>query len=322
MRRLSAPVLLGTALALTVACTSTGAVGSAASASTASTTSTAAEASCSPPTRPVPATEPVTVTYRDVPGAPAGSTDLDVWAPEGACDAPVLVWVHGGGYHRGDKANGMRDKVVWANRHGWILVSVNYRLTTAGDPDSAHYPDHYDDVAAALAWIEADIAGHGGDAGRLALLGHSAGADIVANVAAEPRYLDDQGASADLIDCLAPLDTAGFDKPRASAVEGRQWLDALGNNPDYLTETSATLLLRSGEAAPPPDTLTVHRGTLRRQAIELDYLDAAHDAGARVVPVDARSLTHGQVSTRIGARGDRVMTPPLTRFLNRCFAPA
>ena len=36
--------------------------------------------------------------------------------------------------------------------------------------------------------------------------------------------------------------------------------------------------------------------------------------------VDATSLTHAQVNRRIGAPGDRVMTPPLTRFLTRCFA--
>ena len=308
-------LLIGTALALTVACTSAGTAASATSVSTAADTqaTTSADGGCAEPGL------PTTVAYRRIAGVPPNATSLDIHAPADACDAPVVVWVHGGGYHRGDKANGMRDKAALFNRKGWILVSINYRLTTEGDPSSAHFPDHYDDVAAALAWVEDHIADYGGDAGGLALLGHSAGADIVANVAAEPTYLAGQGASADLIDCLAPLDTAGFDKPRASEVEGNQWLDALGNNPDYLTETSATLLLRSGDAAPPPDTLSVYRGALRRQAIELDYLRAVRQAGGETVGVDARSLTHGQVSSRIGAAGDRVMTPPLTRFLRTCF---
>ncbi len=325
MRR--APVLLTTGvLVLAVACTSAGTAASTTSAGSASSTpavsttpadtgSILAAEGCAEPGR------PTTVAYRRIADVPRNATSLDVHAPADACDAPVVVWVHGGGYHHGDKANGMRDKVALFNRRGWILVSVNYRLTRAGDPSSAHYPDHYEDVAAALAWVEGNIAGYGGDAGRLALLGHSAGADIVANVAAEPTYLADQGASADLIDCLAPFDTAGFDKPRASAVEGRQWRDALGNHPGYLTDTSATLLLRSGEAAPPPDTLSVHRGTPRRQRVELDYLRATREAGGDTVAVDARSLTHGQVSSRIGAPGDTVMTPPLVGFLRTCFAP-
>jgi acetyl esterase/lipase len=310
--------LVGTALALAVACTSAGTAASATSVlTTAAGTDGAASAagSCAEPGL------RTTVAYRRIAGVPRNATSLDLHAPADACDAPVVVWVHGGGYHHGDKANGMRDKVALFNRQGWILVSVNYRLTRVGDPSSAHYPDHYEDVAAALGWVEDNIADYGGDAGRVALLGHSAGADIVANVAAEPTYLADQGASADLIGCLAPLDTAGFDKPRASTVEGRQWLDALGNNPDYLTDTSATLLLRSGEAVPPPDTLSVYRGNLRRQAVELDYLRATRQAGGETVAVDARSLTHGQVSSRIGAAGDRVMTPPLLRFLRTCFTP-
>lgn len=311
-------LLVGTALALAVACTSAGTAASATSVlTTAAGTDGAASAagSCAEPGL------RTTVAYRRIAGVPRNATSLDLHAPADACDAPVVVWVHGGGYHHGDKANGMRDKVALFNRQGWILVSVNYRLTRVGDPSSAHYPDHYEDVAAALGWVEDNIADYGGDAGRVALLGHSAGADIVANVAAEPTYLADQGASADLIGCLAPLDTAGFDKPRASTVEGRQWLDALGNNPDYLTDTSATLLLRSGEAVPPPDTLSVYRGNLRRQAVELDYLRATRQAGGETVAVDARSLTHGQVSSRIGAAGDRVMTPPLLRFLRTCFTP-
>ena len=317
MRRPPA-VLLTTALLLSVACTSTGAASSVGATTVdppSTTTASTAAAGCAA------ARLPTTVAYRRVPGVPRHATSLDIHAPAGACDAPVVVWVHGGGYHHGDKANQMAAKRALFNRKGWILVSVNYRLTVAGDPSSAHYPDHYEDVAAALAWIDANIGRYGGDPDRIALLGHSAGADIVANVAAEPIYLAGQGASADLIDCLAPLDTAGFDKPRASEVEGRQWLDALGNNPDYLTETSATLLLRSGEAAPPPGTLSVYRGTPRRQSIELDYLRATRQAGGETVAVDARSLTHGEVSSRIGAAGDRVMTPPLTRFLRTCFTP-
>ena len=61
-------------------------------------------------------------------------------------------------------------------------MSVNYRLTSTGDLASAHYPDHYRDVTAAVAWTRAHIWSWGGDPDRIALLGHSAGADIVANV--------------------------------------------------------------------------------------------------------------------------------------------
>jgi acetyl esterase/lipase len=299
MRRAPAGLIAAAVLLCVVAaCTSTGV--------SASSSATAADA-CRQDQG------PATVAYRRIPGEAPDATSLDVLPPDGTCQAPVVVWVHGGGYHLGDKGNQVADKVALFNGRGWVLVSVNYRLTRVDDPTSAHYPDHYEDVASALAWIDDNIERYGGDTERIALLGHSAGADIVANVVAT-------GLDEGRVDCLAPLDTAGFDKPRASSVERRQWVDALGNEPDFLTATSATRLLRSGEAPPPPPTLTVYRGAPRRQDIERDYLAAVAQAGAPTVLVDARSLTHGEVNRRIGAAGDTVMTPPLVEFLRTCFA--
>ena len=42
------------------------------------------------------------------------------------------MWVHGGGYSVGDKKNQVADKVHLFNEHGWMFVSVNYRLTRPG----------------------------------------------------------------------------------------------------------------------------------------------------------------------------------------------
>ena len=153
---------------------------------------------------------------------------------------------HGGGYQIGDKAGkGTANKVKLFNSKGWVFVSVNYRLTVAGDPDSANFPDHYEDVAAAIDWVHRSIRPYGGDPDRIALLGHSAGADIVSNVAGQPeRTSAGEGLPLSTIDCAGPLDTEGFDKV-ASTVgeESVQWETALGDNPNYLTETSATRFL-------------------------------------------------------------------------------
>lgn len=262
---------------------------------------------------------PETVAYRHVRGAPVAATSLDLYRPVPACRrgrAPVVVWVHGGGYHLGDKATNMGDKVRLFTARGWIFVSVNYRLTRQGDATSAHWPDHYDDVAGAVAWVRRHIATRGGDARRIALLGHSAGADIVANETADPRYLRRWGLTPRAIRCQGPLDTEGFDKTRASSSAQAAWADSLGTAPDYLRTTSATLQARRGTGLPP--TFTVFRGTPRRQAIERGYAQRLRALGVRVTLVDARSLTHEQVNRRLGAAGDNVVTPPLVRFLARC----
>ena len=267
---------------------------------------------------------PTTVRYRTVPGVAANLTSLDVHAPARACDAPVVVWVHGGGYQVGDKRNQMADKVRLFNARGWILVSVNYRLTTPGKPGSATFPDHYEDVAAAVAWVHAQIPRYGGDPERTALRGHSAGADIVSNVTAQPSYLAKHHLAPSDLACTAPLDTAGFDKLARppDADERRQWAAALGGDPKRLAATSATRLVRAaGAEADVPPTLTVYRGTAARQRIEKGYAAALRAAGTPVTLVDATRLSHNEVNSRIGAPGDQVMTPALVRFLTSCFAP-
>ena len=263
---------------------------------------------------------PATVAFRTIPGVDRNLTSLDVHPVGAGCDHPVVVWVHGGGYRTGDKRNAMADKVRWARAHGWVLVSVNYRLTRSGDPHPARYPDHYDDVASALAWTVAHSSRYGGDPDRIAVLGHSAGADIVSNVMAVPDHLRRHGREPSDFRCAGPLDTEGFDKPRATATGRDQWRRPLGNLTDYRTETSATL--RARRRTHIPATIGVVRGSPRRRSIERDFLRTLDRLGVTTTTIDARTLSHAEVNRRIGAPGDTVMTPPLTRFLDSCFRSA
>ena len=57
----------------------------------------------------------------------------------------------------------------------------NYRLTDPASPTPAVYPTHNQDVAAAVAWVHDHIRDYGGDPSRIALLGHSAGAQLAAD---------------------------------------------------------------------------------------------------------------------------------------------
>ncbi len=262
-----------------------------------------------------------TVAYAAIAGVDANLTSVDIYTPASArCNAPIVMWVHGGGYAIGDKRNQIANKVKLFNDAGWILVSVNYRLTVAGLSTSAQFSDHYDDVAAAVSWVHDNIGDYGGDPTRIALLGHSAGADIVSNIVTNPTYLERVGLGLEAISCAGPLDTAGFDKAKAPSNdadgESAQWRNALGNNPDYIAATSATLLIEPGIGIPP--MIGVMRGTRQRQQIETDFLGTLTAAGIEAVTIDARSLTHMEVNSRIGAPNDLVMTAPLMQFLTEC----
>lgn len=106
---------------------------------------------------------------------------LDIYTAPDAQHAPVLVFVHGGGFLRGDKGNDAADG--WPNaavgrmaaEAGMVGVVINYRLA----PDHT-WPAGSEDVLAALDWLVGNVAQHGGDPNRIVLMGTSAGAVHVA----------------------------------------------------------------------------------------------------------------------------------------------
>lgn len=113
---------------------------------------------------------------------------LDVFAAAGKKPAaPVLIYVHGGGYVRGDKRLGkdspFHDNVMlWAVDNGMVGVNITYRLA----PDWP-WPSGAEDVGLAVAWVRTNISKHGGDPTRIFLMGHSAGATHVAGYIASSQ---------------------------------------------------------------------------------------------------------------------------------------
>ena len=259
---------------------------------------------------------PTTIVYKTVANVDTDLLSLDIHSPANAQNAPIVMWIHGGGYTIGDKANQMNNKISLFNEQGWVLVSVNYRLSTP-EKSAAKFPDHFLDVAAAVAWVHENIQGYGGDPNRIALVGHSAGADIVSNVVVNPNYLREYGLELSNIICAVPLDTEGFNKTKADENEQKMWQNALSNNQNYLTETSATLLIHPNIGIPP--MLGVTRGNERRQQIATEFITTLQEAGIEATFIDATSLTHEEVNNQIGAAGDTVMTAPLMSFLTECF---
>ena len=105
---------------------------------------------------------------------------LVVYQPERTtprAPAPVLLYVHGGGWVAGDRFAG-GENMRWFARAGWLTIAIDYPLSS---PTRHLWDATVDQVGCALAWANANAARFGGDPARIALLGDSAGGNLVLN---------------------------------------------------------------------------------------------------------------------------------------------
>jgi acetyl esterase/lipase len=87
---------------------------------------------------------------------------------------PVIIFIHGGGWTSEDKSNTRFSSLKWI-KNGYTVVSINYRLA----PKMQH-PAQIQDCAMALKWVIDNIENYGGNPSEIAIIGHSAGAHLVA----------------------------------------------------------------------------------------------------------------------------------------------
>lgn len=143
---------------------------------------------------------------RDLHYGPDALQTLDVFTPavRPARAAPVLLFVHGGGFVRGSKhtpGSPFQDNMMlWATANGMVGVNIDYRLAPK-DP----WPAGVDDLASAIAWTRDNIARYGGDPARIFIWGHSAGANHVADWVAHPDHQGPAAASVKGAILLSPF---------------------------------------------------------------------------------------------------------------------
>jgi acetyl esterase/lipase len=137
--------------------------------------------------------------YYDGPGFNPQKHILDIFAPKEVPNAPVLLFIHGGGWRTGDKNIYPFLGRAFAQQ-GFVTVNISYRLS----PEVQH-PAHIQDVARAFAWVYKNIAQYGGNPKQLFVTGHSAGGHLTALLALNKKYLQAEGLSTDLIKAALPI---------------------------------------------------------------------------------------------------------------------
>jgi acetyl esterase/lipase len=254
---------------------------------------------------------------RDLPYAERGDAELDartrfdVYPPdEEVCGRPMVVWVHGGAWSVGDRSNQLEEKIPFFRRLGVVFISIGYRLTT--ETNGVQHPDHVEDVAEALAHVRSRATELGGDPDRIALVGHSAGAHLVALAATNGRFLARHELAPSDVACVASFDS----EYTVSEIVARDPAYELVFGSDPAGWEDASPAAHVGPGLPP--FLLACRGSAGRVQ-QCEALAAAlRNAGGEATTIDASSLSHEEVNQAIGDPDDDVITPALEAFLGRC----
>ena len=158
---------------------------------------------------------------------------LDVHSPKGEGPFPVAIYVHGGGWTGGDKANPDDAPILnLLNKAGFVWFSVNYRLA----PEHP-WPACQNDVQTAIGWVKANASKYKGDPSRIALIGYSAGGQLATYAA---TVVDESIAVQAVIGCAALTDFVQ-ELPKRGNILGRAQRGLL-NRPQELTMESLGML--------------------------------------------------------------------------------
>ena len=120
---------------------------------------------------------------------------LDIYYPEGAKDAPVVIWFHGGGLEQGGKEIPQKLR-----RKGMVVVGANYRLLP-----KVIVKETLDDAAEAVAWVFKNIEKYGGDTKKIVVTGHSAGGYLAMLLCLNKSWLQTYDVNADSVWLYAPF---------------------------------------------------------------------------------------------------------------------
>jgi acetyl esterase/lipase len=245
---------------------------------------------------------------RDVAYGADDAQRMDVYLPAHADRAPVLLLVHGGGWRHGDKAQAdfVQHKVGHWVPKGSVVVSVNYRMLPEADP-----VQQARDVARALAEAQRQAASWGADAGRFVLMGHSAGAHLVALLAADPALVQREGARPWL--GTVALDGAALDVVAVMQSRHLRLHDqAFGTDPAFWEQASPMHRLSATATATRPMLLVC--SSRRRAACPQAHAlaEKARSLGS-VATVLEEDLSHAEINQQLGLPGG--YTERVDRFI-------
>lgn len=224
---------------------------------------------------------------------PSDKQTFDLYLPENPQDAPILIMVHGGAWLLGDAAASrvVDNKLRYWGGKGYIFVSVNYRLMPEADPFL-----QAQDVARALSKVQSVASRYRGNPDRVILMGHSAGAHLVALLSSDPAIAVAQGATR--WRGTVVLDSGALDVPAIMNRKHMAFYDQVfGGKQAFWTKTSPA------HAVKPDAVPMLLICSLRRKDASCDQARAFQSrvkALGQDAPVSPEDLTHSEVNENLG----------------------
>lgn len=241
--------------------------------------------------------------FRDRIYAPRRKTfnKLDIYSPLKGKLHPVVVFVHGGSYLSGDKLSSVFHKASWFTSHDLVFVSIDYRLSPR-----VKYPSHAEDVVDAIGWVYKNIGRFGGDPTKMFLMGHSAGAQLVALVSTDQKLLERVDLSLSNLSGAILLDGGTYNLPVSarSAHDDRMLRSVFGTNPENWWQASAIAHVSARKSIPPFLLFGISQttsGWTQAQALNT----ALQRAQVKSTLVLAKGKTHATLNEDIGLVNDQ-----------------
>ncbi len=243
---------------------------------------------------------------------------LDVYSPVGVSKAPVLFFIHGGAWKKGDKSRYQHIGRHFA-KNGIVTVAVSYRLS----PEFKH-PAHINDVASAFAWTYKNIGKYGGDPNGIFVSGHSAGAHLAALLSMDEKYLRKHGLSSKNIRGTIPvsgiyyigkLNLPGGKFAQNASIEkvNEMFADAFGKDDTKWEEASPVKYIRRDT---PP--MLILYGEMEPQYLKIQgdlLMKNLERVGAPVQLEVLKGEKHISEMVNIGTRKDSI-SPKIIKFID------
>ncbi|TGQ45823.1 alpha/beta hydrolase [Mesorhizobium sp. M00.F.Ca.ET.216.01.1.1] len=225
-----------------------------------------------------------------------GPAKLDIYSRDGASRLPVVFFIHGGAWRIGNRVN-VNAKPAFLLDNGFCFVSIDYRMLPQADVAT-----QADDVELAYGYVRANIAQHGGDPDRIAVMGHSAGCHLAALTGLRGGL---PGVAA-----LVLVDTRAYDLETLAESGGmtRAYARAFPDPAQWRALSPVTYV--GGDKHPP--TFVAYSGASGRAAASRSFAARLRATDTKVTLFDGSAYSHMSINRNFGNEGDALTAAVMT----------